>query len=397
MTRHVAILIETSSSWGKGLVEGIGEYCRSLDRPWTFFVEPRGKYERLLLPDNWTGDGVIARVTHEALAKQLLERKLPAVNVSWYRFGDGLIPRVTADESQAGRVAAEHFLERGYRRFAYCGSPRRPGYVDRFGEAFQETLARLDHPCCVYDSEGVDDGTDWFGRLRHLAGWLHTLPPPTGLLTFDDVTGRQVAEACRYVGLSVPADLAILGGEQDELFSGFSDPPLSSIDHNPAVVGYHAAKTLDSLMQGEAPPERPLLIPVAGVKQRSSTDRFAVKDDQIRAILDFLHDRLAAGVQVATALKTFALSRRTLEIRFKEALGISPAEALREMRIQKCKRLLVSGDLSLQSIATECGFENPETMSRTFRRVVGIPPSRYREQYRLPADGPSGRSATVAR
>ncbi len=68
------------------LIEGIAEFAHRRD-DWQFFLGPRGKYDRTTLPEGWIGDGVIARVTHQALADQILARRIPAVNVSWYSYG----------------------------------------------------------------------------------------------------------------------------------------------------------------------------------------------------------------------------------------------------------------------------------------------------------------------
>ena len=64
----IALLIDTATSWGAGLIEGIASYAKENEMAWLFSLEPRGKYEKMLLPERWKGDGVIARVTHHALA-----------------------------------------------------------------------------------------------------------------------------------------------------------------------------------------------------------------------------------------------------------------------------------------------------------------------------------------
>ncbi|MDA1232005.1 MAG: XylR family transcriptional regulator, partial [Planctomycetota bacterium] len=67
---RVALLIETSTSWGAQIVRGIGDYAHQFG-PWYFYVEPRGRSERLRLPTGWQGDGVIARVTSQALCDEI--------------------------------------------------------------------------------------------------------------------------------------------------------------------------------------------------------------------------------------------------------------------------------------------------------------------------------------
>src|SRR5262245_16393320 len=94
---RIALVIDTATTWGAGLFQGIAEYAHEC-ADWQLLLGPRGKYDRMLLPDNWDGDGVIARITHQPLADQIIGLQIPAVDVSWYRFGEGRISRCTCDE-----------------------------------------------------------------------------------------------------------------------------------------------------------------------------------------------------------------------------------------------------------------------------------------------------------
>ena len=113
---QVAVLIETSTSWGIDIIRGIRNYI-ARHEPWLIHFEPRGRYEELQIPRGWKGDGVIARVTSSRLAAQIARAGIPAVNVSWYDLGNATIARCTSDELCAGQLAAEYFLERGFRSF----------------------------------------------------------------------------------------------------------------------------------------------------------------------------------------------------------------------------------------------------------------------------------------
>jgi len=378
--RRVALLVETSSSWGKGILTGVSRYSRGLKQPWLFFVEPRGKYEKLMLPADWQGDGVIARVTHAALAEQLIHLQLPAVNVSWYNYGGPSIARCTANEKQAGQLAAEHFLERGFRHFAYCGSPRRKHYIDRFGAAYTKVLEERGFSCTVYEPTHVDDGEHWERQLQSLGNWVVSLPRPAAILAFDDVTGRQICEACSYRNIRVPEDLAILGGESDDLFSLLSIPPLSTIDLNADAVGYRAAELLWAMMQGEPPCEETTNIAVQHVITRQSTDVSAVEDEIVRRAVCFIRENCRLPIQVADVLQETGVSRRSLEQKFRNALRRSPAGEIRRMRVEIACQLLAETRLPVAKVAGRCGLQGAETLARVFRREMGVTPTAYRSQ-----------------
>ena len=377
----MALLIETSTSWGAGLVEGIAAYARQ-HAAWSLFWEPRGRYDLLRLPADWEARGVLARVTHQALADDILAAGIPAVDVSWYGYGEGRIPRCTSDECAAGGLAARYFLERGFRSFAYCGSPRRPKYVDRFGESFVRELAERGHACRVF-SPDVSRYADlsWFAQVGALAEWLESLPKPVGVLAFDDAQGRQVTEACEYGGMHVPREVAVLGGEQDHLSSSLSRPPLSSIDQSPYDVGQQAAALLARLMQGAPAPGKPLLLPVHRIITRQSTDTLAVDDELLAAALRYIRDNCRARIRVQDVLKSVPVSRRALEKGFRRLLGRSPAEEIRRARVDLAVELLCTTGWSMPRIASESGFDRAELLTRAFRRELKTTPSRFRKAH----------------
>ena len=376
--KHVTLLIETSTTWGSHIVHGIADYAHK-HANWIINFEPRGKYERLDLPSPWKGDGVIARLTHEQLAKQIVKSKAPAVNVSWYDYASGSIPRCTCDESTAGKMIATHFLERGFRNFAYCGPRRRPKYVDLFGAAFSHEIEAAGYECIHYSEElGEKGGAPSQKEFDLLANWVAQLPTPTALLAFSDVRGRQVAEACIQADVKVPDEVALMGGEHDELSCQISVPKLSSIDLSPLRVGFEAAQLLDRLMAGEPPPESPVLVPPSRILVRGSTDTLAVEDPLVLKALQVIAEMALQPITVRHVLVKLPTSRRVLEQRFRDILGRSPGEEIRRVRLEKAKQLLAESDLPLKSIARECGFLHAEVLTRVFRRCVGMTPTSYR-------------------
>ena len=250
-TFRVALLIDTATSWGVGLIKGISRFGRQQGN-WLLPVEPRGRYERFRLPQGWEGEGVIARVNRAELADEIEASGLPAVNVPWYSFDGPQIVRCSASEDESGRMAADYFLSCGFRNFAYCGPLRRPRYTDLFAEAYAQRLADHGHACLVYPApKGEQRTIAWNTQLASLAEWLGSLPPATALLCWSAARGRQCTEACQYAGIRVPDDIAVLGGDHDDLMASMSSPPLSTIEHPAEGIGFEAGKALQQLMEAK--------------------------------------------------------------------------------------------------------------------------------------------------
>ncbi len=100
--------------------------------------------------------------------------------------------------------------------------------------------------------------------------------------------------------------------------------------------------------------------------------------DQIRGSLNehWPVDRMAA---------TAATSPRTLARRFHEELGVTPLVWLKTERISRAAELLETEDIPLTDVWEACGFGSAETFRRDFRKVMGVPPARYRERLGAPA------------
>lgn len=379
--RRIALLIDTATTWGAGLIEGVATYAKSGEKPWVFSFEPRGKYDKMLLSDRWRGDGVVARVTHPGLAEQLIGAKIPAVDVSWFRHGGDVIPRCSCDEAAAGELAATYFLENGFRQFAYCPSNLRPNYYDRLGDAFIKSLGKRGYRCEEFTRDDESFGQlDYDEQLRVLADWLKSLPRPVALLTFDDLQGRQITEACGQAGISVPDDVAVLGGDHDHLCARISSPPLSGIDLAPTEVGYRAAEMLDRLMNGEELESLNVIIPPSRIITQQSTDKVAVDDELLAEAIRYIRKHYADELRIRHILHAIPLSRRSLEIGFREHLGRTPREEIRRIRVQKALELLCDTDWPITKIATACGFDRPELLTRAFRRELKSTPSEFRKR-----------------
>ncbi|MBX3435341.1 MAG: DNA-binding transcriptional regulator [Pirellulales bacterium] len=379
--KRIALLIDTSTSWGAGLIEGIAEFANARG-DWQLSLGPRGKYERMLLPDPWSGEGVIARITHQDLADQIVRRGLAAVNVSWYRYGEGTIPRCTCDESSIAELAARYFIDRGFRQFAYCGSSLRANYVDAFGQSFLDSLKRHGFACRRYEPSCDADGfLPSTADLERLIDWLRGLPTPCGLLAFDSLQARQITDACQIARIEVPRDLAVLGGEHDHLSCMISKPELSSIDHGPPRVGWAAAELLHRMLEGEPAPTEPLLLPAVRVMTRQSTDTVAVDDDLLAAAVQFIKANCRRRIRVGDVLAAVPVSRRALEKGFRKMLGRSPAEEIRRVRVDHAVQLLCDTAWTMPKIAAAVGFDRPELLTRAFRRELNTTPSEFRRRH----------------
>ena len=202
------MLVDTSTSWGRRIHTGIHNYEHK-HGPWQLFVEARGLEEELRVPPGWECDGVIARVGNLGMARELQALHIPVVNVSGIELADVEFPRVNTDLRASARLAAAHFVDRGFRHFAYF-SLMGLGYVATHQRAFEAaTRARGDFASfAARPVTGAEP--DWNLDLTRLGQWLKGLPKPVGVLTWNPSSAREVIYACQAAGVIVPEEAAVL-------------------------------------------------------------------------------------------------------------------------------------------------------------------------------------------
>lgn len=374
-TRRVALIIETSNEYARGLLHGIRAYIRE-HKNWQIDFDERRRGEATHWLREFKGDGVIARIENAAIAKEVLESRLPCVDVSAAREVPG-IPWVETNDTDIARLAFEHLAERGFRHFAFCGDPEFNWSNWRRDEFIRLTQER-GFDCHVYPT-----GTKKLSHEQDLAAitrWVRSLPRPLGVMACYDLRGREVLAACRECGLSVPDEVAVIGVDNDELLCDLSDPPLSSVAPDTDRTGYEAAQLLDRMMNGEKIPPTAHLVKPLGVVARLSTDTLALADGLMSQAVRYIRTHACEGINVADVLANVPMSRRVFETEFKKLFGRMPHEEIVRTRISRVKELLTQTDLPLYEIAQRSGFKHVEYMSVVFKKKTGLPPSDYRDR-----------------
>lgn len=346
--RKVGLLIDTASSYGRGLLRGVAQYARA-HGPWTLGFEARGM------------DGVIALVRTPAQARRMRRSRVPFIDLDFTLPSLAPWP-VRNDERGVARTAAAHLADRGFRAFAFCGWNDGSWWESERLRGFREA---------VPGSLSVYPG----GRL---SSWLRSLPRPCGLFAVNDQRGRQVLEAARQ---RVPDELAVVGVDDDEVLCEMSVPPLTSVGLDTIRIGFEGAALLDRLMRGRRP-GKSIVIPPRGVTTRQSSDILAFADPAVAAAVRFVRQHARRPIAVPDLIRAAGVSRKTLETRFRQALGRTPLQEILRARLEIVRALLTGTDWPLKKIAAESGFTYPEHLHAVFRRVEGVTPSTYRRRRR---------------
>ncbi|QDT02069.1 Xylose operon regulatory protein [Rubripirellula lacrimiformis] len=379
--RRVAVLIETDDSWGRRVVASIAQFARQ--HKWRLLIAPRDHEHRLRMPGRSSSDGVIVSLRDRSMADHIRRSGLPAVDVSIMMPHAKWLARVATDDVARAEMALEHFRQRRLKHFA-CYAPSIGRYsIDR-AHAFRSAVEKAGFQCDVFcEAEGTQG---WEIDHDHVIEWLSRLPRPLAVFAADPYPARQLAEICEWNDITVPDDVTILAGDNDDLLCNVSSPQLSSIQLACESIGTEAASRLRQLMNGGAVPTKPKLIEPLYVLARQSTDTFAVADNELTDVLRHIHDHAMHGISVNDVVRKFSLSRRWLELRFQRVLGRSPADHIRRIRMEHIRNLLLQTDLTITQIAFQTGFSSSSSLTQQFTRQFGRSPTAMRADLRPERD-----------
>ncbi|MDR1282436.1 MAG: helix-turn-helix domain-containing protein [Opitutaceae bacterium] len=378
---RVALLVETSTTWARSILEGINRYLRKRNY-WQIFLEPRGSRESLRLPTGWVGEGVIADIKDEDMARHLHGIGIPVINISQITFPGLEFPTVTTDIKACAHMAAKYFFDRGYENFAYLGLEKNTLDADimrGFSTSVKAGGGAFFSMSAKNRAWGV---ADWNLSIQRLADWLKRLPKPVGL--FSWVIGREVVHACHLARIKMPEEVSLLMHSDDEIFLELSHIPMSGITHPGAEIGHRTAQMLDELMTRKRtkPRRKPLpeLIKPPGIRTRQSSDVMAIADPALRTAISYARQHTGELLQVRDLARHAGVSRRALEQRFAKTLERSPADYIRDMHLERAKDLLRETMLPIPDVATASGFSSPEYMARVFRARLGVSPLHFRRK-----------------
>lgn len=378
---RILLLVETSRAYGRGLVEGVSKYAYEQGN-WFVHFQDRGLVEKLPHSiKNWNGDGIITRTSSRKLEKMIREKKIPFVEL----FGR-TTPEVCCDEKMVGRLAAEHFLERGLKNFGYF-SIGSPDWSKRRGDSFEYVLRFFGHTLNRFRQKHPSRSPlpSWDpSNDGELIEWLKSLPKPIGIFCASDIHAITIQECCRQVNIAIPEEVSVLGTDNDRTLCNVANPKISSIDLNSSQIGYTAAHLLHRrMLDPKVDIKVPLFMPPSFVETRQSTDTIAIDDPDVAQAIRFIREKATQHITVADVAAHVALSQATLFRRFRHYLGHSPEREIIKVKIDRAKFLLLETNLPLSVIASKTGFMPPEYFFRVFKRECGVTPQHYRTMTNL--------------
>lgn len=389
-TRRILVSIPTNSYTQRRMLEGVLKYARERHGDtWRLQLDLGGFVsQKLKCFSDWKCDGIIAYIDDPSARPHFLSAKLPTVLIEPFLSPSSNITahkRVVSfvnDDACEGETAADYFMSRHFKSFAFIGTPEETPWSHLREQGFVTRLKSRGQTCLVYPKLPEDEREDFAREMPRLVKWLKDLPRPTAVFTAHDLRARQILTAADAAGIDVPGHLAVLGVDDDELICETATPALSSIPTREDSHGYACGRALEELFKGH-PGKRVIRTAHKRVVSRASTDISAVDDPFVARALNWAHKHLADGASIDAIAKGIGYSKRMLQARARRALGQSLSDEVRRMMLTAAAELLSNTDKSVSDIAAECGFTSVSHLSLRFKKHYRQTPLAYRKTIAL--------------
>ncbi|GHT54335.1 XylR family transcriptional regulator [Bacteroidia bacterium] len=378
---RIILLTDLTEEYAKNLLKGIVRYSKEHE-PWVLCKMPPSYHVKhgvegvLKWAKKWKADGIIARFYNTDPVDIFRKNGIAAIAQDFKsRFTE--IPNITGAHHLAGKMGADYFIQKGFKNFAFYGykdfvwsSERCDGFLDGIRKHQLSTN--------FYEYQNDNLKELWYYESAPLIAWLQQLPKPVALMACDDNQGHHIAEVCKQCGIKVPEEIAILGVDNDEAVCSLSDPPLSSLNQAVEKGGYETAQLMSRMIQNPHDHYEDVVVYPTHIITRQSTDIYATNDKYISTILQYIHQNVNKKLTIDQFILLVPLSRRLLENRFKQEIGIPIYTYIMNLRIEKFAHRLLETDSSIMEITDEISYSDYKNIARQFKKIKGYTPSEYK-------------------
>jgi len=379
----ITLLLNASKTYDRKVIEGIGHYLQTSKADWDLYLEEDflARFDNI---DEWGGDGIIADFDNPEIQQALLNTKVPVVGVGGSYTDEKdypKVPYVATDNHALVNAAYQHLRQKGIERFAFYGTPQDDS--QRWSQEREKAVISITqadgYDCQIYRGHPIKPET-WQHTIKRLSDWLQSLPTPVGIIAVTDARARHLLQVCDHAGMLVPDKLSVIGIDDDEIARFLSRVSLSSVSQGCFNIGFHAAKKLHLLLNGQKCSTKPFLVPPAGIIERQSTDFKAIKDTHVMQAMHFIRQKACRGIKVDQVLDYVGISRSNLEQRFKEERGHSIHNEIHNEKLRKSCSMLKNTDQSTSEIASICGYPSLQYMYAVFKKHFNKTPREYRDE-----------------
>ena len=371
MQKNVAIQLRIGNATGRNFLAGILKRIKDTDDCTIRIASDADDFRRL----SASATALIADSSADAETVQAaVAAGKPVVLLNDWRFKDhpANLGHIRTDDGEIGFKAADYFMSIGrFRSFGYV-----PAYAEREwsikrGRAFAHRLGQKGIACRPF-AHGGDDLDDW----------LKALPKPAAVFCAWDVVAADVAFAAKKAHIRIPAQLVLLGVDNDETYCTSASPQMSSIEFDAENEGRMAIDLLFRMMSARKGKTARTICcgTVKRIVERESTRPPAPAAYLIERATAFIAENATKGIGPKDVAAHLGVSRTLLDLRFREMGSATVGELISKQRLTALAVLLRKSKGPIVKAIKECGFGSVNHAKAVFKKRFGMTMRDYRHQ-----------------
>ena len=251
---------------------------------------------------------------------------------------------VDIDSAAIGRVGADHLFTQGnYASFGIIGYTADCNWSESRMQSFCQTMKQRNRPCEILRVRRTDLYDDSVHAV--LQKWATRLHRPAAVMAVCDELARQFIGCLSSARIPVPQDIAVLGVDNESILCTHMTPTLSSIQPDFVRSGFLAAECMEKFLRsrgaGRAANASGVLLrrigPVKGIVERESTAPASPAGLMVRKAETFILDHADGKLRVADVARHLGISRRLLDLRFREITGRTVLAAIQAVQLERVR------------------------------------------------------------
>ncbi len=283
---------------------------------------------------------------------------------------------ISADDIAIADAAARCLQKNNLEHFAFIGTSRNSEWQTSRLTRFRDAIAKSGNSVSVFITS-CKKTKSWDAERMEILRWIESMPKPCGIFAANDAQARIVLDICREAEINVPAQVQVIGVDNETYFCEYSAPTMSSISPDFEGGGFLAAQTLDALLERKKPPLT-LTFGIAEIVERSSTSDISGAGNRVARARDIIRSEIKSQISVSAIAHRIGCSTRLLEKDFRSVLGRTVVGEIGRVRLTKARDMLKHTQKSEESIAAACGYGSLGTLRNAFRSQYGMSIRKWR-------------------
>lgn len=366
MSQIVAVAFDLNQRFSAEIFTGISDYVRAQNLDWKLIPMGYGFESKLMeLAQMGKLDAVIGTFVSDRWVESLTANGINAVNI--FNFSEiRLIDSVTPDDLAIGGEAALHLQNQSAEDLLfyaedglYATQLRHKGFI----EGSQRPVARCDQ----------------MGQAMDILAGCAERGTKLGVFCANDRLARKFILAAELKGYAVQKHFCILGVENDPAESIFAGVDISSFQLPVMEIGQTAAARLQARMTSHSLPAEHDCIPQHRLIERASSITSPTAQAVQRACVYMEANFANPALSVDLIAQQTGVSRRSLELHFKQHRSESPYQTLSRIRKDAAVTLLRQTRHPIMEVGRLCGYPEVHHFSVWFKKQSGHSPKQFRQ------------------